>query len=199
MTRMADLRAKSIIAALLLAGSAQVGAQAAALQALETPAESACHLFIDYRFIWTLEIIIQPNKSPVPILNIITFTDGEWDLRPNQIHLVSKTGAEAEVERFSIDTGVPGDPYVVHYLKVLGNSFIGMDLLGDFRGFDQVKEASIELGDTQFILEAVDCLEFENIAYRINQVNYDSPDIRQDFEVLKIEFKGKRKARRRFY
>lgn len=161
--------------------------------------ESGCHIFIDYQFIWTLEIVSNPSGGPIPILNIITFDKGEWDFRPDQIHILSDAGTEAQVNRFSIDTGVPGEPYIVHYLKVLGNSFIGMDLKGDFEGYDQVKEVSIELGDTRFVLEPIDCLEYENVAQKINLINYESPNIREDFEVLKIEFMGKREARRRFY
>jgi len=139
------------------------------------------------------------GSDPIPILNIITFTDGEWDFRPEHIHLISSSGAEAEIERFSIDTGVPGDPYIVHYLKVLGNSFIGMDLAGEFGGFQILDEVSVDLGDTQFILEPIDCLEYENVARQVNLINYESPNIREDFEVLKIKFKGKREAKRMYY
>ena len=178
---------------LFLGGVAQGTPNPAAMQG------SGCHLFIDYQFLWTLEIVSNPGGGPIPILNIITFDTGEWDFRPVQIHILSNTGTEAKVERFSIDTGVPGEPYIVHYLKVLGNSFIGMDLKGDFEGYDQVKEVSIELGDTRFVLEPIDCLEYENVAQKINLINYESPNIREDYEVLKIEFKGKREARRRFY
>lgn len=160
---------------------------------------SACHIFIDYQFIWTLEVVKNVSGKPVPILNIITFPKGQWDLRPTNIHIFNNRRQEAEIERFSIDTGVPEEPYVLRYLKVHGDSFIGMDLVGDFENFETPTRVTIELGDNNFTLEPVDRLEFETLAQRIDQINYDSPDIRQDFEVLKIPFKGKREARRRFY
>jgi hypothetical protein len=163
------------------------------------PRVSACHVFIDHQFIWTLEVVKSASGAPSPILNIITFLEGQWDLRPKDIHLINGAGREAEVEKFSIDTGVVEDPYLLRYLKVHGDSFIGLDLLGDFRGFETLAEVSIDLGDSRFILEPVDCLEFENVVHQINQINYDTPDIRQDYEVLRIELKGRREARRRFY
>jgi hypothetical protein len=167
--------------------------------ALETPESSACHIFIDYQFIWTLEVVKNVSGKPVPILNIITFPKGQWDLRPTNIHIFNERRQEAEIEKFSIDTGVPDEPYIVRYLKVHGDSFIGMDLVGDFENFETPAKVTIELGDSDFTLVPVDRLEFENLAQRIDQINYDSPDIRQDFEVLQIPFKGKREARRRFY
>ena len=162
-------------------------------------ASSACHIFIDHQFIWTLEVTRTAGGSAAPILNIITFVEGQWDLRPTQIHLVNEQKREAEIEKFSIDTGIIEDPYFLRYLKVQGDSFIGLDLLGDFEGFETLRQVSIELGDNRFILEPVDCLDFERIAHQINQINYDSPDIRQDYEVLEIPLRGRREARRLFY
>ena len=165
----------------------------------EPPESSACHVFIDYQFVWTLEVIKEPQRDPVPIVNIITFPKGQWDLRPTNIHIFNKKRREAEIDKFSIDTGVPDDPYYLRYLKVHGDSFIGMDLIGDFKGFETPSKVTIELGDNDFILEPIDCLEFENLVQHIDQINYESPDIRQDYEVLQIPFKGKREARRRYY
>ncbi len=162
------------------------------------PRATACHVFIDHQFIWTLEVV-KSASGPAPILNIITFVKGQWDLRPRDIHLVNPAGRKAEVEKFSIDTGVIEDPYLLQYLKVHGDSFIGLDLLGDFRDFETLAEVSIDLGESRFILEPMDCLEFENVVQQINQINYDSPDIRQDYEVLRIELRGRREARRRFF
>jgi hypothetical protein len=160
--------------------------------------QSRCHVFIDYQFIWTLEVVSDYQGNSTPILNIVTIVDGQWDLRPNQIHLKEGNRREFEIERFSIDTGV-GDGLQRKYLKVLGESFIGIDLQGEFQQLDELTEVSIELGNDVFVLEPVDCLRFETIVHQVNQINYDSPDIRQDYDVLKIDVLGKREARRRFY
>ncbi|HLV01949.1 MAG TPA: hypothetical protein VKZ59_11820 [Acidobacteriota bacterium] len=161
-------------------------------------APSRCHVFIDYNFIWTLEMVQSPSQSNVPILNIITFEEGTWDLRPDQIHLQNPSGQEAEIKRFSMDTGIEDEPYLTPYLKVQGDSFIGLDLEGDFQNFGELQRVYIDLGDSRFELQAVDCLDFEGIAERINQVNFDSPDVREDYAVLQIQLMGRRVARPRF-
>lgn len=89
-----------------------------------------------------------------------------------------------------MDTGVAGEPYTMRFLKVLGNSFIGLDLDGEYDDFAEPARVIIDLGDHRFKLQAVKCSEFELLAEKINQVNFDSPDIPEDFEVLKIEFLG---------
>lgn len=171
-----------------------------AQQPAQQPSEgSDCHVFIDYQFIWTLEVVQGTSGRPVPILNIITFPEGQWDLRPTDIHIFNARRQEAEIEKFSIDTGVPDDPYYLQYLKVHGDSFIGMDLIGDFEGFEAPTKVTIQLGDNNFVLEPMDRLQFESLAQQIDKINYDSPDIRQDYEVLQIPLKGRREARRRFY
>jgi len=161
--------------------------------------KSRCHVFVDYQFIWTLEMVSGENDVPVPVLNIVTFVKGQWDLRPGQIHLYANRSREAEVEQFAIDTGVASDPYVVRYLKVLGESFIGMDLLGEFQEFEELSQVLIDLDDNRFELEAIDCFQYETLAAKINQINFDSPDLRQDYSVLKLSLHGKRQARRRHY
>ncbi len=162
-------------------------------QQLKKPVEvSGCHAFIDYENIWTVEIVRTQGAQAVPILNIITFTPGEWDLRPEQVHVFDKEGSEAEVKRFSIDTGVADEPYNTKYLKVLGNSFIGVDLLGEFEGFQESPRVAIDLGHLRYELKPLDCMSFERLAGQINNINFNSPDIQEDFEILRIEHLGKK-------
>ena len=165
-------------------------------QQLKKPVDvSSCHAFIDYENIWTLEIVRTQNDAPVPILNTITFTTGEWDLRPDQVHVFDKEGSEAEVKHFSIDTGVANEPYDTKYLKVLGNSFIGVDLLGKFEGFEKSPQVSIDLGHMRFQLKPLDCTLFERLVQQINNINFNSPNIQEDFEILRIEHLGKKVPR----
>jgi hypothetical protein len=163
------------------------------------PKKSRCHVFVDYQFIWTLEMVDGGGETPIPVVNIVTFAKGQWDLRPEQVHLFANRRREAEIKRFSLDTGVAGNPYLVQYLKVLGESFIGMDLIGDFGGFLELSQVSFDLGDNRFVLEPIDCLQFETLVSKINQVNFDSPDLRQDYSVLNLSLHGKREARRKHY
>ena len=132
------------------------------------------HIFIDYRIIWTVEVAEEFKQAPVPIVNIITFEAKEAPLRPQQIHLYNATGRTAEVKKFAIETGF--EPYITNYLRVLSSSFIGFDLEGDFEGFSEPERVVIELGETEFKLQAVDCLDYGMLAGQINKVNYDSPE-----------------------
>jgi len=162
-------------------------------QALQSgsPESSRCHVFIDDLNIWTLEIIEDRSGEIVPIVNIITFSPGEWDFRPREIHFYDGD-QETRAERFSMDTGVPGEPYLMEYLRVLGRSFIGLDLLGTFDDFAEPTQVVIDLGEDRFQLEPLECMDFEALAGKIDQINFNSPNIWEDFEVLRIEFMGQK-------
>jgi len=175
--------------------AALVFSLAAPAPAFAVPAQgvqSSSFVFIDTHFIWTLEIVPNPYDRAIPILNIITLDRGEWDFRPVQVNLVNSAGQTAEVERFSIDTGVEGEPYLTNYLRVLGNSFIGVDLVGEFEDFRQPEKVSVELGENLFKLEPVSRMVFDSLASKINAINVESPDIRDDFRVLGIRSFGTR-------
>lgn len=159
------------------------------------PQASRCHAFVDNRNIWTFEIVEDSNRKIVPILNIITFTQGEWEFRPAQLHIRNQKGRGARIEKFSLDTGVPDEPYLMEYFRVLGNSFIGLELMGQFDDFAEPTEVAIDLGDFRFQLQPMDCLDFDMLAQKIDQVNIDSPDIGEDFYVLKIEYIGRKGPR----
>ncbi len=163
-------------------------AQTAAPEKVE---KSRCHVFVDYQNVWTLEMNVD-GRQPVPILNIITFSEDELPFRPNQIHISNARGKKARVEKFSIETGVDGEPYVTDFLQVLESSFIGMDLIGDFADFAEPTQVSVDLGDTEFQLQAIDCLDYETLAQKIDQINFNSPNIKEDFEVLKVPLVGSR-------
>jgi hypothetical protein len=156
---------------------------------------SRCHIFVDYQNIWTLEMVQSQEGKRVPILNIITFTEGQWEFKPPQIKILNRKGRAAQIKKFSIDTGIAEEPYETPTLKVLGNGFIGVDLIGDFDDFGEPTQVVIDLGDVRFELEPMECLEFDMLAEQINKVNFDSPQVREDFDVLKIPHLGKRSLR----
>lgn len=167
----------------------------APLAADTAPASSRCHIFVDYENIWTLEMVQDSDGKRIPILNVITFQEGEQDLRPRQIHLFNQKGKEAKVKKFSLDTGIPDEPYATNFIKVLERSFIGLDLKGNFDDFGEPSQVDIDLGELRFQLQATTCEEFEILAEKINNINVDSPDIKEDFYLLKIEPIGKKELR----
>lgn len=170
-------------------------AQLSPTDATEPAEASACHAFVDYENIWTVELIRSREDNITPILNIITFTKGEWDLRPDQIHIFNRKGKEARLKRFAMDTGVPGDAYKSNYMKVLGNSFVGVDLEGKLKDFPTSPRITIDLAHHRFELQPLDCEAFDNLASRINKINFNSPDIREDFDLIKIPHVGRRLPR----
>ena len=154
-------------------------------------AESFTHyIYIDYEFIWTIEMV-----GNTPVVNIITFGEGEWPLRPGQIRIYNQQGKRARVKKFSMETGA--EPYVTPSFRVLGDSFIAIDLIGEFEDFSKPARIAIDLGPYRYQLEPIDPLAFETLAQQINKINYDSPDIREDYAILKIDHKGKRRLRPR--
>jgi len=159
--------------------------------------QSRCHCFVDYENIWTFEMVQSQDGKRVPILNVITFTPGQWELRPTQVHILNKKNKEARVEKFSMDTGIADEPYISPTLKVLGNGFIGVDLIGNYDDFGEPTKVAIDLGEQRFDLQPMDCLEFEMLAEQINKINFDSPKVKEDFDVLKIEPKGTKAAKPR--
>jgi hypothetical protein len=157
--------------------------------------QSRCHCFIDHENIWTLEMVQSKEGKRTPILNIITFTPGEWDLKPSFVHVFNQKNKEARIQKFSMDTGIADEPYVSSTLRVLGNGFIGVDLMGDFDEFGEPSKVLVDLGDKRFELKPMDCLEFDMLAEQINKINFDSPNVKADFDILKIELVGTKTAR----
>ena len=157
------------------------------------PEFSACHVFLDDQNIWTLETLEEPDGTTIPILNIITFSPGTWDFRPRDIHIYNQENQEATVEKFSMETGE--EPYLMQYLAVKGNGFIGLDLLGKFEDFVEPARVVIDLGEDRFQFQVLDCLAFNALAEKIDRVNFDSPNIWEDYEVLQIEFLGEKSLR----
>lgn len=151
-------------------------------------------VYIDYELIWTIEMI-GDGPDVVPVINIVTFSKGEWPLKPAQIHIRDTAGRQAKVTRFSMETGA--DPYITPTFRVLGNSFIGIDLLGDFDGFQEPASITIDLGKYRYALAKLDPLGFERLVDKINKVNFNSPDVREDYEILDIPLLGKRTPRPR--
>ena len=155
---------------------------------LEKTEVSSCHIFIDNQIIWTMEVVEGSNQFPVPIVNVVTFEMEETVLRTRHIFLFNKANRTAEINRFSIETGF--DPYLTNNLKILPSSFIGFDLKGNFKGFLKPTRVVIELGKTRYLLQAVECLVYEILASKINKINYDTPDVKEDFSVLQISHIG---------
>jgi hypothetical protein len=148
---------------------------------------------VDYDFIWTLELV-KEKKKMTPIFNIISFHRGQHELAPPDIRLLRGTD-EFKITNFSIDSGDPKKPYVTTYLGVRGPDSVGIDLVGDFRKLDSLSEVVVELGKDRFILEALDCKEYDAKMDKIAELDMDGGNMIDDFEALGIQLFGRREAR----
>ena len=146
---------------------------------------SQCHLFIDHENIWTLEIL-KNESVVVPILNIITLSPGEWEFRPRNIHLYDSRGRRAQIQKFSMNLGTE-EFYVSEYLKVLGNNAIGLDLIGQSMNLLEITKVFIDLGTNRFKLKSINCVAFDSIAEKINQIDLNNHEIQRYFKTLQIE------------
>ena len=155
----------------------------------DIPAVSNCHIFVDEQNIWTLEMIEE-----TPVLNFITLSQGRWDFAPAQVHIYDQNDNQARVERFSMDRG-DGESIIRIFLRVLGKSFMGVDLVGEFEGFGEPKRVLIDLGRDRFVLQPISCGNFDALAQKIDRINVNSPDIFQDFQILQITPMGDRDRR----
>lgn len=152
---------------------------------------SLCHAFVDYDFIWTLEVVRQ-RAAVTPILNVVAFSSGEWEVQPAQIKITDEKGAERKVEDFSFDSGDPAKPYLNPYFKLRGGEFIGMDLIGDFSTVDAFSRVEIETGKDRFILEPMDCNSFEELADKIGELEIGTGNQVAAFQMLNIQLLGER-------
>jgi hypothetical protein len=170
----------------LLGGSTQ--------RAVAQPEPSLCHAFVDLDFIWTLEII-RTRQATTPILNVVALASGEWEIQPGQLRLVDPEDQTIAVENFSFDSGDPSNPHLVPYLKLRGGDVAGLDLIGDFRDVRGLRRVEVELGPDRFVLEPLDCTDFEDLVDRIGQMEIGRGNVIAAYQVLNIQLKGQREVR----
>ena len=150
-------------------------------------------MFVDYDFIWTLEVVREGNKA-IPIFNAICLHRGQWELAPAEIRLL-RGKEEFRVTDFSIDSGDPGKPHITRYLGIRGPDSVGLDLIGDYQNLDALSEVVIELGQDRFILDALDCKDYDAKMDKIAELDMDGGNMVDDFEALGIQLFGRREAR----
>ena len=152
---------------------------------------SSYHLFLDYDFAVTLEVLVD-GKQVTPILNIIAFGGGSWEIFPPDVKILSEKGQYMTDFRFSFDTGDGSQPYVTTYLKIAGGEYVGVDLIGDFRDYKEPKLARIRIGNEWFDLKPVEPEAFDEVLNGLNQLDLRDPDLLTAFEKLGIPLIGSR-------
>jgi hypothetical protein len=157
-------------------------------QEMET---SSYFLFLDYDFAITLEIVAD-GKQVTPILNIIAFGGGSWEISPPEIKILNKKGIYAADFRFSFDTGDNSQPYISSYLKVVGGEYVGVDLIGDFKDYREPRLSRIRIGDEWFNLKPVEPDAFDTVMNGLNLLDLRDPDLVTAFKKLELPLIGSR-------
>jgi hypothetical protein len=65
-------------------------------------------------------------------------------------------------------------------------------LQGDFGDERELLGVTIRVGEEDFRLVPLASFDFENLSLKVNRLNLDSPDFRDDWRVLKLEMIGTR-------
>jgi len=158
----------------------------------ERPGQSGCLAFVDREFIFTLEFV-----SPgVPLFNFVSLVEEEHNLLARDIRLTFET-RKIPGKYFLVDTADPKEPVIVPSVRMKPKSSFGVRLQGEFGEIGEIPGATVQVGNEDFRLVPLTSFEFENLAMKVNRLNLGSPDLRDDWRVLKLEMLGTREPLRR--
>ena len=179
-----------LAAVLFQAPAPAPGAEAAKPPA--TPEKGACFAFVDRDYIFTVEVV-----SPgVPLFNFVSMTDDEYHLNAGQVRLTLGI-RKAPAKFFVVDTGDPKEPLITPSLRMRPRSAFGVRLQGEFESAKEIFGATVRIGNEDLKLVPLSSFDFENLALKVNRLNLESPDFRDDWRVLKLEVMGSREIVKR--
>jgi hypothetical protein len=149
--------------------------------------KSAYFAFVDRDFIFTFEMV-----SPgVPILNFVSMIDEQRVLSAKLVRLTLEN-RKAPAQAFLVDTGDPKEPITIASVTMRPRSSFGMRIKGEFGAEKEVLGVTVRVGEEDFKFEPLTSLAFENLVIKINRINLNSPNFRDDWEAVKLEVLGDR-------
>jgi hypothetical protein len=152
------------------------------------PVEKSAYLaFVDREYIFTVEVV----KPGVLLFNFISMVDKDQNLQAKQIRLTLEN-RKIPGKFFIIDTGDPKEPVTVPSLRMRPRSSFGVRLQGEFADERELLGVTVRIGEEDFRLVPLASFDFENLSLKVNRINLDSPDFRDDWRVLKLEMLGTR-------
>ncbi len=149
--------------------------------------KSAYFAFVDHDFIFTVEVV----RPGVPLLNFVSMTDHNMILAAKQVRLKLENRT-APATFFVVDTGDPKQPINTPSLTMRPRSYFGTRLQGNFNEARELMGVAIQVGDEDFKLVSLTSLAFESLVLKVNRINLNSPDFRDDWRVLNLETMGSR-------
>ncbi len=149
--------------------------------------KSAYFAFVGSEYIFTIEVV-EPG---VPLLNFVSMTDKEETLQAKNIRL-SFGNRQTSAEFFFITSDRNPQPMTVFSLNMRPRSSFGFRLEGNFGNAREIYGVEISLGEDTFKLAPLSKFDFETLVVKVNRINLRSPDFRDDYRVLRLEYLGSR-------
>ena len=143
--------------------------------------------FVDHEFIFTVEVV----KPGVPLFNFVSMSDKEYSLLAKNVRLTLESRKVPGIY-FLVDTGNPKEPMIVPSVHMRPRSSFGVRLQGEFGQEKDLLGATVRVGDEDLKLVPLASFDFENLALKVNRINLESPDFREDWAVLKLDVIGTR-------
>ena len=152
-----------------------------------SPKESAYFAFVDGEYIFTIEVV----KPGTCILNFVSLIDQEEKLEAKNVVLFLGNRKVA-AKLFFVESGPGQEPIPVSSLQMHPRSSFGFRLQGSFGDATELHGAEIKLEPELFRLAPLSEFDFETLVRKVNRINLESPDFRDDYRVLKLDDIGKR-------
>jgi hypothetical protein len=154
--------------------------------------KSSCFAFADHEYIFTLEIV----KPGVPILNFVSMTDRDMSLLAKNIRLTFENHTVV-AQALATEAGDFQQPIARTAFAMRPKSSFGVRIDGDFGQAKELWGAAIRLGDEDFKLVPLSSSDFEALVQKVNRLNLRSPDISEDWRVLRLQPLGTRSPARK--
>jgi hypothetical protein len=157
----------------------------------EEPAleKSAYFAFVGHEFIFTIEMV----KPGTPLLNFVSLSDRENKLEAKNV-LLFLGNRKVATKLFFVDSGPGQQPIPVSSMQMHPRSSFGFRLQGSFGDAAELHGAEIRIGQDKFKLAPLSEFDFETLVRKVNLINLESPDFRDDYRVLKLENIGARSS-----
>jgi hypothetical protein len=151
------------------------------------PEKSAYFAFVARDFILTLEVV----GPGVPLLNFVSMAEEPKVLAAKQVRIRIEN-RNVIARYFLVDTGDPKQPINTPSVNMRPRSSFGVRIQGELGEAREVDAVTIRIGEEDFKLVPLTSLAFENLVLKVNRINLESPDFRQDWDALKLEVLGTR-------
>ena len=144
--------------------------------------KSAYFAYVDLEYIFTIEVV----KPGTPILNFVILTDRDEKLQAKNIRLLLGN-RQAAATLFYIEIDRYQQPLITASIQMHPRSSFGVRLQGKFGKDKELYGAEIKVLNKTFSLAPLSRFDFETLVRKVNRMNLESPDFRDDFRVLNLE------------